>query len=98
MDNREFLQSLGITDEETCLACLDAMQQYGANKWWEPDVDPRKYAYYQLHEERLLGTTSRFGEALKLLLGRDVSPFEVVAMEDTVKQAAKRAWENISES
>lgn len=32
MDNRKFLQSIGVTKEETIEKCLKAMEQYGDNK------------------------------------------------------------------
>lgn len=92
MDNQQFLSSLGITDEETRQACLEAMATYGDNRWWEPDVDPRKYAYYQINEPRLLGSFAHFHEATELLLGRPVFSHEFGINVDALKQEAERAW------
>lgn len=89
--NERYLDSNGITGEarETCLA---AMAKYGDNRWWEPDVDPRKLAYYQLNEPILMGDFSHFHEAIELLLGRPVFTHEFAISADALKQEAERAW------
>lgn len=70
MDNSTFLEQLGVTDPERQQACLEAMEKYADNKWWEPDTDPRKYAYYQINEPILLGEFTHFHESIELLLMR----------------------------
>lgn len=94
MDNLVYLQSIGVTDKETQQRCLDAMEKYQDNKWWEPDVDPRKYAYYQLQEPLFLSGDGgvHFGESLMLLLGRPVHRFELATNEVAIRQEAERAW------
>lgn len=90
MDNQQFLQSIGVPASGT-QECLDAMAKYGDNKWWEPDVDPRKYAYYQIHEEFLLSNDfDHLKEALELLLGRPVFLHELNTQK--LMQEADRAW------
>jgi hypothetical protein len=93
MDNRKYLAYIGVTDEATLSRCLDAMAPYNDNKWWEPDVDPRKFAYYQLNEPILLGTSEHFFGSVELLLGRPVYTHEFSSIGiDNLKQEAERAW------
>ncbi len=73
MENLAYLQSVGITDPEIQQKCLVAMEKYQSNHWWEPDIDPRKFAYYQLNEDlALCSKFSQLHEAVELLLGRPV--------------------------
>lgn len=80
MNNTQFLQSIGVTQPETLQKCLATMEKYGDNHWWEPDTDPRKFAYYQLHE------------SVELLLGRPVWTHEFGINADGLRQEAERAW------
>lgn len=91
MENTAFLRSLNVPAEKVA-HCLEVMAKYGDNHWWEPDEDPRKYAYYQLHEETLLGTFSHFHEASELLLGRPIFTHEFGLSVDKLRQEAQRAW------
>lgn len=92
MKNKDFLTQIGVTKPETIQKCLAAMERYGDNKWWEPDVDPRKYAYYQIREPLLLGTFDHFHESIELLLGRPVYTHEFGISHDALVQEAERAW------
>lgn len=93
MDNKVYLESIGVTDPSTQQACLEAMEKYGDNHWWELDEDPRKFAYYQLKEERLLAADfGRFKEAMDLLLGRPVFTHEFRSSNHALRQEAERAW------
>lgn len=93
MENLEFLTSIGVTDPKAIKNCLDAMEKYGENKWWLPDVDPREYAYYQVQEPILLNNNfHHFHESLELLLGRPVFTHEFALNTDGLIQEAQRAW------
>jgi hypothetical protein len=92
MENAVFLQSIGVSGPDTQQICLEAMAKYGENKWWEPDVDPRKYAYYQLKEDYLLGSFGHFHESIELLLGRPVWTHEFGINREALLQEAERAW------
>jgi hypothetical protein len=93
MNNLEFLQSIGVTDPETQQKCLKVMEKYGENHWWEPDTDPRKFAYYQLNEPIMLTNDfSHFHESVELLLGRPVYTHEFGIAADELRQEAERAW------
>jgi len=93
MDNLKFLQSIGVTDQETQQKCLNAMEKYGDNHWWEPDTDPRKFAYYQLNEDLMLcAKFSQLHEAVELLLGRPVFTHEFGIDAAGLRQEAERAW------
>ena len=92
MENAVYLQSIGVNAPDTQQLCLKVMAKYGDNKWWEPDVDPRKYAYYQLKEPILLGNFSHFHESIELLLGRPVYTHEFAISHATLIQEAERAW------
>ena len=91
MDNQEFLESIGVPAENR-EKCLNAMEKYADNKWWEQDVDPRKFAYYQMHEPILLSNFSHFHESIKLLLGRPVYTHEFGISADKLRQEVERAW------
>lgn len=91
MDNQQFLYKLGVPFKNM-QKCLDAMAKYGDNKWWEADVDPRKFAYYQIQEDILLSNFSHFHEAIELLLGRPVYTHEFGISHDALVQEAERAW------
>lgn len=91
MDNRQFLQSIGVSSSNM-QKCLDAMEKYKDNHWWLPDVDPRRFAYFQISEPALLGSFSHFHEAIELLLGRPVYTHEFDISTDKLKQEAERAW------
>lgn len=96
MDNREYLRSIGVTPEnENYETCLNVMEGYGSNKWWElpPAVSPERFAYYQTREPVMLcGEFARFHEAVEQLLGRPVMLHEFVgdALQEQVRQAGKR--------
>src|SRR5258708_4934051 len=78
---------------ETRQKCAAAMEKYGENHWWEPDVDPRKFAYYQLHEDLMLcAKFSQLHSAVELLLGRPVYTHEFGISIDALRQEAERAW------
>lgn len=93
MENEEYLRSIGTTDEQVVTRCLAAMEKYGENHWWEPDVDPRKMAYYQAQEDLLLVGIRHFHESVKLLLGRPVYMHEFApANAEKILQEVERAW------
>lgn len=92
MDNLTYLQSIGVDDVETQQKCLEAMAKYDDNHWWEPDVDPRQCACYQIKEDILLTTFSHFHEAMELLLGRPVYTHEFGLNRQKLIQEAERAW------
>jgi hypothetical protein len=94
MDNLEFLQSIGVTDSETQQKCLETMKKYEDNHWWEPDTDPRKFAYYQLNEDLMLCPNfSQFHESIELLVGRPVYTHEFSSIGiDDLRREAERAW------
>lgn len=92
MENLTYLKSIGVTDPQKQQKCLTVMEKYGNNKWWLPDVDPRKYAYYQIQEPILLGNFPHFHEALELLLGRPVFTHELGINSQGLVQEAQRAW------
>jgi hypothetical protein len=89
MNNTEFVNQLD-TAMENKQKCLEAMTKYGDNHWWEPDVDPRKFAYYQINEPILIGEFSRFHEAIELLVGHAVWTHEFLG--DRLKQEATAAY------
>lgn len=92
MNNQTFVERLNIP-AENMHHCLDAMEKYGNNHWWEPDVDPRKYAYYQIKEPTMLGNFRYFHESIELLLGRPVWTHEFSSIGyDALVQEAERAW------
>lgn len=91
MDNYTYVASLGVSQENQS-RCLAAMEKYGDNHWWEPDVDPRKFAYYQINEPIMLGTMDHFHESIELLLGRPVYSHEFGICTEELKQEAERAW------
>lgn len=93
MDNRKYLDSIGVSDIDARQRCLDAMAKYESNHWWLPDVDPRKFAYYQLHEPIMLTSDYRhFHSSVELLLGRPVYTHEFGISAEALKQEAERAW------
>ena len=92
MTNEQYLASIGVTGE-AALRCLEAMEKYQENHWWEPDVDPRKYAYYQMHESiTLTNDFDHFHEAIELLLGRPVFTHEFAISAQSLMAEAERAW------
>ncbi len=93
MENLAYLQSIGVTDPEVQQKCLTAMEKY-TDHWWEPDVDPRKFAYYQLNEDLMLcAKFSQLHEAVELLLGRPVFTHEFGSIgNEALRQEAERAW------
>ncbi len=70
------------------------MEKYNGSHWWEPDVDERTMAYYQLKEEILLVTSfSRFHGAVGKLLGRPVWAHELGSLgRSELRREAERAW------
>ena len=98
MDNREYVRTLGV-DVEAQQKCLNAMEKYGDNHWWEPGVDQNTLAYYQLHEDIMLCPTfDVFHEAVEKLLGHPVMTHEFGLAIDRLRREAKRAWTNIGKS
>lgn len=92
MTNEEYLDSIGCTGE-AALRCLEAMAKYNDNHWWEPDEDPRKYAYYQVQEPIWLSNgMDHFHESIELLLGRPVFTHELAISYQDLVQEAQRAW------
>ena len=95
MNNLTFLASVGVTDGEVLRTCLAAMEKYSFH-WWEPGVDDRTYAYYQINEDIYLsGDSKRLGNALPLLLGRPVyGPMVELhpANIQFTRAEAERAW------
>lgn len=91
MDNQKYVASLGVSKENQ-RRCLETMEKYDDNHWWEPDVDPRKCAYYQIKEPIQLVAFSHFHEAIELLLGRPVYTHEFALNAEGLKQEAERAW------
>ena len=93
MDNRKYLQQLGVPSEAQ-QKCLDAMSKYNENHWWESDVDPRKLAYYQMHEDFLLTNFSHFHGVTRTFVYRSSEVFthEMGISADALRQEAERAW------
>ena len=91
MENQQYVASLGIPKENQ-QKCLAVMDKYEDNHWWEPDIDPRKMAYYQMLEPIMLVKFSDFHEAIALLLGRSVWTHEFGIAHDKLVQEAERAW------
>lgn len=93
MNNIDYLDSIGVSDEAARQRCLDVMAKYADNKWWEPDVDPHKFAYYQLNEPIMLCYPfSRFHKAISLLVNRPVYTHEFVICAKELGQEAEHAW------
>jgi len=96
MGNVDYSETVGVTESETRLECLAAMARYGDNKWWEPDEDPRKCAYYQMCEWAeggvLLSDFNHFRSSLLLLVGRPILSHELYISADALRQEAERAW------
>ncbi len=91
MNNQDFVQSLHLPQANQ-QKILEAMEKYGENHWWEPNIDPREYAYYQLQEDILLGDFHHFHESVELLLGRPVWTHEFGISIGELRQEAERAW------
>jgi hypothetical protein len=93
MNNTQYLHSIGVIDPELHKECHEAMAKYGDNHWWEPDVDKRTMAYYQIQEPiQLVMPFSRFREAIKILLGRSVWTHEFGLNEQGLIEEARAAW------
>ena len=91
MNNLTYLQSIGVTDPAVVQKCLVAMEKYGDNKWWEPGVDLRTYAYHQLHEDLLLRKSiNDFKQGLAEIVNRDVYTHDLI--DDEFKQEVERSW------
>jgi hypothetical protein len=91
MKNTEYLDSIHVVGEARD-NCLQAMEKYGDNHWWEPDIDPRKFAYHQMLEPILLCYFDTFHGAIELLLGRPVWTHEFGINAKALEQEAERAW------
>lgn len=91
MDNQKFLETLDVPAANQ-QKCLEAMAVYEDNHWWEPDVDPRRFAYLKIRESILLSSFSHFHESIELLLGRPVYTHEFGISHDKLVQEAERAW------
>ena len=94
MTNEEYLDSIGSGGSNR-QRCLEAMAKYGDNHWWEPGVDDRTYAYYQIKEPVQLdgaGNQGRLGRGLMALLNRVVFPWELDFNEAALIQEVERAW------
>jgi hypothetical protein len=95
MENEAYLDLIGVEDQQARMRCLEAMSKYGNNHWWEPDVEPRTYAYYAIKEPIHLDAatnSSRMGRGLMELLDRDVHPWETVTNKTALLQEVERAW------
>jgi hypothetical protein len=95
MTNDAYLDSIGVLDKATRKRCLEAMSKYGDNHWWEPEVDSRIYAYYQIHEDLHRDgdpNQGRLGRGLMSLLGRFVHRYEQVTNKTALLQEVDRAW------
>lgn len=93
MNKKQYLQSIGVRDEQTMEKCLLAMDKYGDNHWWlEQKRNPRKFAYYQLKEEILLCDFSVFHKAISGLLGRPVYTHEFGLSSEKLVEEAERAY------
>lgn len=92
MNNNDYLDSIGVTGDAR-ERCLEAMAKYGDNHWWEQDVDPRQFAYYQIQEPITLANDfGHFHEAIELLLGRPVYTHEFAIRYEELVAEAQRAW------
>lgn len=92
MNNQDYVQSLGV-DEPTQQKCLEAMEKYQSNHWWEIGVDERTFAYYQMLEPVMLcNSFSRFHAAVEHLLGHPVWTHEFGVAYETLCQEAERAY------
>jgi hypothetical protein len=92
--NEEYVAFIGATGEARH-ACLKAMAKYAENHWWEPAIDDRTFAYYQMKEPIEIdgsGNGSRLKRGLMALLNRDVYPHEVVFNTTALMQEIERAW------
>lgn len=94
MDNATYLQSIKVQQgTEAWDNCTKAMEKYGDNHWWEPDIDPRKFAYYQIQEPiSLTSDFSHFHGSVELLLGRPVFTHEFGLNANGLIAEAERAW------
>lgn len=94
MDNRKYLESIGVTDEEVMQKCLDRMEEYGDNKWWEEQkTNPRKYAYFQIKEPVFLSNDfPAFHGAVEQLIGRSVYTHEFGMSNDKLIEEAEQAY------
>ena len=96
MDNVHYLLSNGVTDPEIQHKCLEVMGKYHENHWWEPGVDERTFAYYQILEDTYItGNAKGLETGLPLLLGRpiygpmvELHPANLTFLRDE----AERAW------
>jgi hypothetical protein len=92
LDNRTYLTMTGgVTKEDVIQRCLQAMEKYHNNKWWEPGVDLRTYAYYQFHEAiQLRASISDLKKGLSEIVNRPVYTYELI--DEEFKQEVERAW------
>ena len=93
MENQKYVRTLKV-DQKTEQTCLDVMNKYGNNHWWElVKSDPRTFAYYQLQEPvMLVKNFSQFHEAVETLLQRPVQSIEFAS--DALVAEARRAFPN----
>lgn len=90
MNTRDYVQTLN-TSVENKQRCLQAMEKYGENHWWEPGTEQQKLAYFQTMEPILLVAFGTYHEAVEKLLGRGVWTHEFVG--EHFKQQVQEAWE-----
>ena len=77
--------------------CLNQMQRFGDNHWWESD-DKNVIGYYQLMNTILLMPFDKFHEALEFLLGRPVWTHELGLNYMGVVEEARRAFNGNQDS
>lgn len=69
---------------------LNAMNEFENNRWWLTD-DKHSIAFYQLQTDVMLVSSQNFHDALKELLGREISEDEIeTKREELIKEATMR--------
>lgn len=82
---------------ETVKKCLDQMEKFGDNHWWNSE-DKKVLGYYQLMNPILLVAFDKFHEALEFLLGRPVWTHEMGLNYEGLKAEAERAFNGMQDS
>jgi hypothetical protein len=94
MANFKYVIQIGVEEPEKQKTCIEAMDKYEDNQWWEDGVDPRKFAYYQTNEGVLLRDFEYYHQSLQLLLNRPVFPQEMDNKNrDALAIEVQQAWE-----
>lgn len=76
---------------KTVLDCLNEMQKYGDNHWWESH-EQREIGYYQLRCPILLVEFKEFVNALSHLLKRPVFDAELGCSAESLLNESERAF------